>query len=304
MKSCMIITDFSKIVYASVYVMKDDIKKSSPEEIENILRHMAINSCLTIKKKFQSQYGELIIALDGKNNFRYGIHPNYKFKRKENRDKDDLPWHIIKNCMDKIKEEAKVYWPWKVVWSERAEADDVMVVLTEEVANKNIAENGLLDEIEAEPVLLDTRDQDLFFLQKYPNVTQYDSRDRKIIRLEEDYDTWIKEFIIKGDSGDGIPNVFSDLNCFADGIKQTAAIKSRMAPILAHKNIFDYNDDKQIMKRIRENYQLAIFDGLPIDVRDEILDCWYRSKKASKMVMLRYLQENNCKNLIEHIEEM
>lgn len=300
----MIITDFSKIVYASVYVMKDDIKKSSPEEIENILRHMAINSCLTIKKKFQSQYGELIIALDGKNNFRYGIHPNYKFKRKENRDKDDLPWHIIKNCMDKIKEEAKVYWPWKVVWSERAEADDVMVVLTEEVANKNIAENGLLDEIEAEPVLLDTRDQDLFFLQKYPNVTQYDSRDRKIIRLEEDYDTWIKEFIIKGDSGDGIPNVFSDLNCFADGIKQTAAIKSRMAPILAHKNIFDYNDDKQIMKRIRENYQLAIFDGLPIDVRDEILDCWYRSKKASKMVMLRYLQENNCKNLIEHIEEM
>ncbi|HET8688946.1 MAG TPA: hypothetical protein VFM18_20240 [Methanosarcina sp.] len=301
----MIITDFSKIVYASVYVMKDDIKKSSPEEIENILRHMAINSCLTIKKRFQSQYGELVIALDGKNNFRYGIHPNYKFKRKENRDKDDLPWHIIKNCMDKIKEEAKVYWPWKVVWSERAEADDVMVVLTEEVANKNIVENGLLDEIEAEPVLIDTRDQDLFFLQKYPNVTQYDSRDRKVIKLDENYDTWIKEFIIKGDpQSDSVPNVFSDLNCMADGIKQTAAIKSRMAPILAHKNIFDYNDDPKIAKRIRENYQLVIFDGMPIDVRDEIMESWKNAKKASKMVMMKYLIEKKCKNLLEHLEEM
>lgn len=264
-----------------------------------------ITSFLTLKKKFSHEYGPLIIALDGKNNFRYGIHPNYKFKRKENRDKDDLPWHIIKAAMDTIRVEAMDYWPWKVVWSERAEADDVMVVLTEEVANKNIVQIGVMDETQAEPVLLDTRDQDLFFLQKYPNVVQYDSRERKIISLTEDYDTWLKEFIIKGDaSSDSVPNVFSDINCLADGVRQTAAIKSRMAPILAHKNIFDYKDDPKIVKRIKENYQLVCFDGMPLDVRDEIMESWNTRKKNSKMVMMRYLNEKGCKNLIECIDDM
>ncbi|HET8685576.1 MAG TPA: hypothetical protein VFM18_02790, partial [Methanosarcina sp.] len=150
----MIITDFSKIVYSSVYAMRDVIMKSSPEEIENIIRHMAINSCLNVKKRFSGQYGQLVVALDGNKNFRFDISPHYKFKRKENRDKDDLPWHIIKNCMDLVKEESKVYWPWKVIWSERAEADDVMGVLVEDVANKNIVKIGIMDDEEPEPVLL------------------------------------------------------------------------------------------------------------------------------------------------------
>lgn len=284
--------------------MRDEIKKSTPNEIENILRHMAINSCLTTKKKFSSIYGEMIIALDGKNNFRYDISPYYKFKRKEKRDKDDLPWHIIKNCMDIIKEESKVYWPWKVVWSERAEADDVMAVLVEEVANKKIVKVGIMDDEEPESVLISSRDQDMFQLHKYPNVKQWDSRDRKFIRLDEDYDTWMKEFIIKGDPDDGVPNVFSDLSCFANGVRQVPAIKSRMAPILEHKNIFDYKQDEKIVKRMKENYQLVCFDGIPLDVRDEILDCWNTRQKASKMVMYKYLNEKKCHQLMQHIEEM
>lgn len=301
----MLVSDFSKVAYSCVYAMQDDIKKSTAEEIENILRHSMINSFMYLKKKYHREYGELIIALDGKNNFRYGIHPNYKFKRKENRDKDDLPWHIIKAAMDKIREESMNYWPWKVVWSERAEADDVMAVLVEEVANKNIIEVGVMDDVQAEPVLLDTSDGDLLQLQKYANVKQWSSRDKKFVVLTEDYDSWMKEFIIKGDpSSDSVPNVFSDLNCLADGIRQTAAIKSRMAPILAHKNIFDYNDDPKIVQRLKENYQLVCFDGMPLDVRDEIMESWNSRKKNSKMVMMRYLNDHGCKLLADQIDEM
>ena len=301
----MIIEDFSRIVYSAVYAMKDEIKKSSPEEIENIIRHMAINSCLTTKRKFGSQFGELIIAFDGKKNFRYDVHPNYKFKRKETKEKDDLPWHIIKNCLEIVKEEAKVYWPWSVVYSERAEADDVMAVLVEEVANKNIVKIGVLDDEEPEPVLLSTRDQDMFQLHKYRNVKQYDSISKKFISPDEDPIEWTRKFIITGDPhSDSVPNVFSDLNCLADGVRQTAAIKSRMAPILEHKNIFDYNGDPKIVKRLKENYQLVCFDGIPLDIRDEILDAYRIRTKASKMVMYKYLNEKKCRQLMEYIEEM
>lgn len=300
----ILISDFSKVAYTCTYALKDDLKTASPEEVENILRHAMITSLLTLKKRFHREYGDLIIALDGKQNYRYGIHPNYKYKRKENREKDGLPWHIISNVMDKIREEAKEYWPWKVVWSERGEADDVMAVLVEDVANKNIIEVGVMDDIQAEPVLLDTSDGDLLQLQKYENVKQWNSRERKFVVLTEDYDTWMKEFIIKGDRTDGVPGVFSDINCFVDDVRQTPCTKQRMSPIMACKNIFDYNGDSKVVQRIKENYQLVCFDGIPLHVRDDIMDSWNTRKKNSKMVMLKYLNEKGCKHLSNEIDNM
>lgn len=299
----MIITDFSKIAYSSIHAFADDIKKSNREEIENIIRHVIINSCLTVKRKFGREYGDLIIALDGKKNFRYDIFPNYKHGRKKSREDDGMPWHIIFDVMNVIREEAKVYWPWKIVWSDRAEADDVMAVLVEDVANHNFIQVGVSEE--PEPVLLDTRDGDMFQLHKYSNVKQWDSRDRKFIGIKGGYtDHWMRHFILTGDPGDGVPNVFSDINSFALGIRQKAAIKSRLDPILELKSVFDYKGDPAIEQRIRENHQLVCFDGIPIDVRDDILESWKTRTRATKMVMMKYLVEKKCKRLLESLDEM
>lgn len=297
----MLITDFSKIAYSSIHAFADDIKKSSPEEIENIIRHVIINSCLTVKRRFHREYGDLIIALDGKKNFRYDIFQNYKAGRKKSREDDGMPWHIIFAVMDKIKEEAKVYWPWKIVWSDFAEADDVMGVLTEDVANHQFVMVGL--EEEPEPVLLDTRDHDMFQLHKHPNVKQWDSRERKFIKPEGKPEDWIRRFILTGCKGDGVPNVFSDINSFANGVRQKAAIASRMDPILKCKSIFDYDADPKIKERILQNHQLVCFDGMPIHVRDDIMLSWNTRTKASKMTMMKYLAEHRCKQLLECIDE-
>lgn len=267
------------------------------------MRHSCINSFMTVKKKFTRQYGELVIGMDGKNNYRYGIHPNYKNGRKKNREKDGMPWHILNNVKDILMQEAIEFWPWKVVYVDRAETDDVMAVLVEDVANLNMVQVGL--EEEPEPVLLDSRDGDMYQLHKHKNVKQWDSVGKTFVGPSVSPTEFTRLLIINGDAAsDGVENVFSNLGDLANGVRQKAATEKRMAPILAHKNLFDYKEDPHIVKRLKENYQLVCFDGMPIDVRDEILEAWKNATKQSKMKMMRYLGDKKCKYLLEHIAEM
>ena len=299
----MIISDFSKVAYSAVHAFSGDIKKSSPEEIEGILRHVIINSFMSLKKKFGREYGELVIVLDGTKNFRYGLFPNYKAGRKKSRDEDSMPWHIIFDVLNRVREEAKMYWPWKVVWSEFAEADDCMAVLVEEVANLNITQVGL--NMEPEPVILDTSDTDMFQLLKYENVKQWNSRERKFVKpVGMTPEQYLIDHIITGDGGDGIPNVFSEIDSFVNKKRQVAAIKSRVDPIKACRRIFDYKEKPEVARRIEENYKLICFDAIPLHIREDIIASWNSSSRKPKMTMLKYLNEKKCKELAKCVDEM
>lgn len=299
----MIIEDFSRCAYAAIHAFEDDIKKCGPEEMENLIRHAIISSFLNTKLKFSGRYGRLIIALDGMKNFRYEITEHYKVRRKKDRKDDGMPWQQIFQILSKIREEAKLNWPWQVVWSDFAEADDVMAVLVEEVANKTMVDTGIIEE--PEPTLLCTSDHDLYQLQKYKNVKQYCHRKGKFVDagrpINQEY---FNDWIMRGDDGDDVPNIFSDLAVFAEGRRQIACIAKRTQPILEHKSIFDYKGDPAIEKRIRENYQLIHFDGIPVHVRDDIMLSYNTRKPAPKMTMLKYLANNGCKRLIGDVERM
>lgn len=299
----MIIEDFSRCAYATIHAFEDDIKKCGPEELENLIRHAIISSFLTTKLRFSGQYGKLYIALDGMKNFRYGITDHYKCRRKKDRKDDGMPWQQIFEVLTKIKAEAKEFWPWQIVWSDYGEADDVMAVLVEEVANKNMVDTGLMEE--PEPVLLCTSDHDMYQLHRYKNVKQFCHRKQKYVDAGVPINqAFFNDWIMRGDDGDDVPNIFSDLAVFAEGRRQVPCIAKRTQPILEHKSIFDYKGDPAIEKRIRENYQLIHFDGIPIDVRDDILENFKNGKAAPKMKMMKYLAQNGCKRLLGDVERM
>lgn len=299
----MIIEDFSRCAYAAIHAFEDDIKKAGPDEMENLIRHCIISSFLSTKLRFSGRYGKLIISLDGMKNFRFDITEHYKIRRKRDRKDDGMPWQQIFAILSKIKEEAKENWPWQIVWADRAEADDVMAVLVEEVANKNMVDTGIIEE--PEPVLLCTSDHDMYQLQKYKNVSQFCHRANKMVSAGVPINqAFFNDWIMRGDPGDDVPNIFSDLAVWAEGRRQIACIEKRTAPILAHKSIFDYKGDEAIEKRIRENYQLIHFDGIPIDVRDDIMENYNSRKPATKMKMMKYLAEKGCKRLLGDVERM
>lgn len=305
----MILCDFSKTAYSVVYAFEADIKKAEcKEDIEGILRHAMISSITSIKRKFAQEFGkELIICLDGDENYRYKIFPNYKASRKKKRKESDLPWHMIFDVMNTIREEAKLYWPWKVIGHKNAEADDIMAVLVEEIANKRTTIIGVLDEEVTEPVVMDTGDNDMFQLHKYPNVKQYSTRMKKFIRPETSVEDFVKDIIICGDPiSDGVPNILSNENCLVDGIRQTVMTKARKEKYMALSlgELLNFKEDPEIARRIRQNYQCVCFDSLDVGIRQDIVDTYNSTKAPKKMVTMKYLQEKKCNLLITMLGEM
>ena len=66
----MIIIDFSGIAISSIVINKT--------LDENLIRHMILNSIRMYRSKFHKEYGEIVIAADGANNWRRGAFPQYK----------------------------------------------------------------------------------------------------------------------------------------------------------------------------------------------------------------------------------
>ena len=62
----MIIVDYSGIALASIIINKTFD--------EGMIRHMILNSLRMYRTKFKDDYGELVIAVDGENNWLSLIH--------------------------------------------------------------------------------------------------------------------------------------------------------------------------------------------------------------------------------------
>ena len=92
-----------------------------------------------------------------------------------------------------IKDELTEFFPYKVLEVDNAEADDIIAsVVFHEPKNY-------------EKVLILSSDKDFIQLQKYNFVSQYSPMQKKFIN-GVDPTTYIKEHILKGDRGDGVPN--------------------------------------------------------------------------------------------------
>mgnify|MGYP003340665473 CR=1 FL=1 len=158
---------------------------------EAMCRHMVLNSIKSFRNKYKKDYGELVIACDNRNYWRKQIFPYYKANRKKNIERSELNWKDIFDCLNKIKSELKEYFPYRIIEIEHAEADDVIAVLSHTYSRR-------------EKILIMSGDKDFQQLQRFSNVFQYDPVRKKQI-VNSDPITFLKEHIIRGDPGDGIP---------------------------------------------------------------------------------------------------
>ena len=89
----MIILDLSQVMIATLMVQLGN--HTNTEVDENLLRHMVLNSIRANKIKFSDEYGELVIAADGKRSWRKEVFAYYKANRKRDRDASELNWNQI-----------------------------------------------------------------------------------------------------------------------------------------------------------------------------------------------------------------
>ena len=210
----MILVDMNQISLASVMMHLNITKRDSIEP--GMVRHMILNSIRMYRKEHHSEYGEVVLTWDSKHSWRRDYYPEYKASRKKTRDSSGHDWDDIFEFLNMMKEEIKDNFPYKVLEVYGAEADDIIATLCHELE----FDNG--------KTLILSGDKDFVQLQKYRNVTQYSPITKKFVN-GIDPNEYLYEHVLKGDAGDGVPNVLSPDNTFVDGLRQKPLSKKKIA---------------------------------------------------------------------------
>lgn len=282
----MILIDLNQVLISNLMQQIGSNPKMKLDE--PLIRHMVLNSLRSYAKQFKSKYGDIVVACDSKKYWRRDIFPFYKAHRKSDREKSEFDWHLIFQTLNKIRDELKENFPYKVIEVEGAEADDVIGVLTARLAAH-------------EEILILSSDKDFVQLQKYQNVVQYSPILKRFVKTEDPLE-YIKEHIIRGDRGDGIPNFLSPDNTFVAGERQKV-ISSKKLKEWINSTADEFCTTDIMLRGYKRNQMLVDLDYIPEVIKEQIVKAYDVPKTGSRQKMLNYFIENRLKNLIECLDE-
>lgn len=295
----MIILDYSQVALSTIFQFQKDLKKNANNtEAVNIIRHAILSGLKYYKKKYHYEYGDMVLACDGKEYWRKELFPYYKANRKATRDKSDLDWKLIFDTISDIRQDLAEHFPYRVMHFDHIEADDIIAVLCKWTQNNGMVDRGMFEE--KQPVLIVSSDGDFKQLHKHDNVKQYSPIQKKMVTTNGNQE--YMEKITKGDVGDGIPNVLSaDSVLITEGVRQTKMTSSRLQEFVTNGRDACRNDDER--RNWDRNNQLINLDMIPENIQTIIINNYTNNTPiGNKMTIYNYLVKHRCRLLLGEIE--
>lgn len=283
----MILIDYSQVIISNLMAHIGANNADEPFD-ENLIRHMVLNSLRGYRNKFYAEYGELIICCDSKNPWRRDVFPYYKANRKKDREASVHNWASIFDVIGKIKEEIRENLPYKVLEVERAEADDIIGTIC-------LNYGSYVADSFTEKILIISGDKDFTQLQKYINVYQWAPIQKKFITTDNP-ERFLREHIILGDKGDGVPNVLSDDDTFVEGKRQQPISRRKMDEWITNRSLNNTRGYKR-------NETLINLDMIPKDIQEAIVFQLEFATTGSRAHLLEYFMKNKLKLLTNHIQD-
>lgn len=291
----MLLIDTSQVLISTI-TMEMKMKKMEP----GFLRHMFFSKILAFKRKFPEYSKQIVLALDDKNYWRKDVFEYYKGTRKKMREKSDLDWNSIYQSINELLADLEALNIYKMVRVGRCEADDVMAVIAKYTQENDLVQNGLVEE--PEPVLILSADTDLAQLQKYPNVKQFSPIQKKWVKADN-MKYFMMEHILRGDSGDGVPNVLSADNCLMEGIRQKSLKETFIQEVLAMDDPYT-GLSGDVLRNYQRNEKLVNLDFIPQEYVDQIIECYTSQKpKMDRMKLMTYFTKHKMRLLLQNIQE-
>ena len=281
----MILVDYNQVLISSLMAQPALQKQGINEDL---IRHMVLNSIRMYRNKFKKRFGgDMVICCDNRNYWRKIKFPQYKAHRKKLRETSTHDWNAIFECLNKIKAELKLHFPYKVLEVCTAEADDVIGTICEELRDVGA-------------ILILSGDKDFMQLQRYAGVTQYSPIQKRFLKCDEP-EQFLKEHIMRGDKGDGVPNFLSADDTFVTDSRQTPLSKKKvMKWIDLDPEIFCTTN---MLKNYARNQLMVDLTKVPTNLKTEIMEQYHQSSPSDRSKLFPYFMENRLKNLMEHIGE-
>lgn len=281
----MILVDYSGICLASILINKT--------LDEGMIRHMTLNSLRMYNKKFRDDYGQMILACDGANNWRREYFPQYKANRRTGREESTFDWNEAFRILHTIQNEIKENFPYKVIHLEGCEADDIIGTLVE-----HTQEFG-----NYEDVMIVSSDGDFKQLQRYDNVKQFSPMFKKFV-VDDNPRVNLLDKILKGDSGDGVPNVLSDDDVLVEGRRQTPLSKKKKDTIIEDLAEGELLYAASWYRNYCRNEKLIDLTKTPDHLKKNIINSYEEQDPwNNKGKVFPYLVAKRMNRLIESVQE-
>ena len=287
----MILIDYTQVVLGSIIV-----SLNRGEDLDDkLVRHITLNNLRYYRNRFKEEYGELVICTDDKHYWRRDYFPNYKANRKKDRASSPYDWNEIFSAVNMIRDELDIYFPYKVLHIDGAEADDIIaVVLLNRAEDKNI---------------IISSDKDFIQLHR-ESISQYSPVTKKVLNGENPQ-AYLKEHIIKGDRSDGVPNVLSSDDTFISEKRQKPIRKTTIVTLLEAMNEYDPETLYQIAKCNKDtwvrnwqrNETLIDLTKIPEEIVENILYEFDGQVEGYRNNLLNYFIDNKLNSLIKEIQE-
>jgi hypothetical protein len=279
----MILLDLNQVMISNL-MMQPGIASGGIDE--NLIRHMVLNSIRMYNVKFKEEYGDLVICADDKKYWRKDLFPYYKAARKKSREDSPYDWNLIFETLNRVRDEIRENFPYKVIQIDKTEADDVIGTIC---INYGVE----LRNSQSEKILILSSDKDFMQLQKFANVDQYSPMAKKFLKTSEPI-KFLKEHILKGDRGDGIPNILSSDDTFITEARQKPVTEKKLNTWVAQKP--EDFCDASMLRNYQRNESLIDLSKVPSEYTDRILTA-YRSPKEvkGKDKVLNYFIKNRMK---------
>jgi len=281
-----ILLDLSNVMVSNLMASLGNHKNAEVDE--SMLRHMCLNSLRANRKKFFNDYGEIVICADSSNYWRKGIFPYYKASRKASREKSELDWNAIFIALNNIREDLVNFMPYKVLRVDRAEADDIIASIGMTYGTPLAA---------GERFLILSSDKDMSQLQKFANIDQYDPVRKRWINNSTPERT-LFEHIVRGDVGDGVPNILSADDTFVTAARQKPIRSTQIDAWFAGAEM-----NEEVKRNFKRNQMLIDFEMIPDHIKSQVIDQYETPKGFGREKMFNFFIEKRLKNLMDSIND-
>ena len=284
----MVLVDFNGLAIGSIMG-----QLSHGEELsENLVKHIIINNLRVYRNKYkEADYGKMVIACDSYS-WRKDVFPEYKAARKANRATDKHDWPMIFDLIEDTLNDLRENFPYAVIKIDSAEADDIIGALTVHKSTPLIGED----------VVIISADKDFIQLQQYGHVIQWSPMFNKMVK-EDNPRRYLFEHLLKGDSGDGVPNANSHDDVFTTGSRQTPMTQKQIDKYWDNHDDLEMIMKPNVFRNFMRNVQMIDLTNTPDGIREAAINIYENYKYPPRTNILTYLIEHRMKMLIDSAAE-
>jgi len=300
----MIVIDYNGMVLQHVHT---NFKNPADLTLNN-LRHYVLSDIKKYNKKYREKYGDLVLCHDntaGAGYWRRDYFPEYKANRKKARDAAVFDWETFFEYFEIVKEELQKWFPYKQISIPKCEGDDIIGWICQ---HKDPFEK----------IMIISADKDFKQLQVSPDIRQWSYNTNEYLKAPGPL--YLKEHIIRGDGGDGVPNIYSDGDTFINPSKRQFPVSTKDIQRWIHipKNIvieelaaklckFKKISHQAALKIIKENWirneSMVNLHKVPEEYQILIEEAFNKTPSAKSNRLYSYFLKNKMTLMINYIED-